>query len=666
MVDGSPSPRITALLERWRGGDEAALDQLLPWVLRDLRRMAARQLGAERADHTLQPTALVNETYLRLVGQRRVQWKNRAQFFAVAATLMRRILVDYARARGARKRAGHRVTLESGVDVGIPPERGIDALALDARSRAPGGDGSTSGEDRRAAVLLGTLGGGSRRGARVLARHGEGRLGAGARLALPRVAAVDGGSLLTRAPGAGPTASPERWREIRRLFHAALKQPEEERAGFLLAACPDDEELREEVAALLAADREAGGFLEDRGSVHLTPGARLGPYEIVSFVGAGGMGEVYRARDPRLGRTVAVKVLTPALPLDADRLERFEREARAAAALSHSNVLAVFDIGTHEGAPYLVSELLEGESLRGVLARGTPGTARAVEIAIQVARGLAAAHDKGIVHRDLKPENLFVTRDGTVKILDFGLAKLAHPPPDGRDSALTRTGAVMGTAGYMAPEQVRGQPADERADVFALGAVLYEMLGGRRAFAGENQAVIFSAVLHEEPPPLLSLRTQLPLGLARIVERCLRKDPGERFQSARDVSFALEALGSDGAAPTAGAGPLPRALALPGDSRRRSKSSWLLGGLVAVARARRSLPLARPRRAGERSSSVPAAHVSARHAALGALGSGRSHVGLRRSLGRRRPQSVHRPRGESRVPRPRGARGRRPRGLVGR
>src|SRR5262245_20031132 len=221
----------------------------------------------------------------------------------------------------------------------------------------------------------------------------------------------------------------------------------------------------------------------------LTPGSRLGPYEILSPLGAGGMGEVYRARDERLGRDVAIKVLPESLSSEPDRLRRFEQEAKAAGLLNHSNITAVYDVGSHDGAPYVVSELLEGETLRGTMAGGKLQVRKVIDYSIQIAHGLAAAHEKGIVHRDLKPENLFVTRDGRVKILDFGLAKLTRPETGAgplteapTESHRTEPGVVLGTVGYMSPEQVRGQPADARSDIFTLGTILYEMLSGKRAF----------------------------------------------------------------------------------------------------------------------------------------------------------------------------------------
>jgi eukaryotic-like serine/threonine-protein kinase len=283
--------------------------------------------------------------------------------------------------------------------------------------------------------------------------------------------------------------------------------------------------------------------------VTLSAGSRLGPYEIVSPLGAGGMGEVYRAKDPRLGRDVAVKVLPASFSDDADRLRRFEQEARAAGLLNHPNITAVFDIGSHEGAPYVVSELLEGETLRAALAGGRLSARKAIDHAIQLAQGLAAAHEKGIVHRDLKPENVFVTRDGRVKILDFGLAKLTHTEGGSgertnlpTDTAGTEPGVVLGTMGYMAPEQVRGRPADARSDIFAFGAILYEMLSGKRAFQGDSAADTMSAILREDPPDLSVTNQNVSPGLERILRHCLEKNPEQRFQSARDLAFDLEAL----------------------------------------------------------------------------------------------------------------------------
>jgi dipeptidyl aminopeptidase/acylaminoacyl peptidase len=281
----------------------------------------------------------------------------------------------------------------------------------------------------------------------------------------------------------------------------------------------------------------------------LQAGTRLGPYEILSPLGAGGMGEVYRAQDTRLGREVAIKVLPSSFATDTDRLRRFEQEARAASALNHPNIVTLHDVGQHDGAPYVVTELLEGETLRLRLSSGTLSARKATEYAIQIAQGLAAAHEKSIVHRDLKPENLFVTDDGRVKILDFGLAKLVQPEPTGQAqtsiptaSQGTEPGVVMGTAGYMAPEQVKGLPADPRSDIFSFGATLYEMLSGRRAFRGDSTVETMSAILKEDPPDLSETNGNITPGLSRLVRHCLEKSPAQRFQSARDLAYDLENL----------------------------------------------------------------------------------------------------------------------------
>lgn len=316
----------------------------------------------------------------------------------------------------------------------------------------------------------------------------------------------------------------------------------------------------------------------------LVPGTRVGAYEIVSLLGAGGMGEVYRARDARLGRDVAIKVLPAALAGDRDRVERFSQEARAAAALNHPNILSVFDVVTDGDAPCIVSELLEGESLRELIGGSALPARKATEIAIQIATGLAAAHEKGIVHRDLKPDNVFVTADGRVKILDFGLAKLTQPeaalsgltalpttPPIGAAAPQTTPGMVMGTIGYMAPEQVRGLTTDHRGDIFALGVVLYEMVTGRRAFSGDTPADVMSAILRASPADIGSAG---PPGLTRIVERCLEKQPGSRFQSARDLAFALASLSTES---TSTAVPLP--------APRRWRRWAVAGAILVVAMA---------------------------------------------------------------------------------
>ncbi len=312
----------------------------------------------------------------------------------------------------------------------------------------------------------------------------------------------------------------------------------------------------------------------------LRSGTKLGPYEIQSSIGAGGMGEVYRARDSRLGRDVAIKVLPTSFSADPDRLQRFAQECRATAALNHPNILSIFDIGEDRGAPYVVSELLEGETLRERLHEGPLTSRKATDYARQIASGLAAAHEKGITHRDLKPENLFITSDGRVKILDFGLAKLTRPEADDSGEAPTQqiatdAGTVMGTVGYMAPEQVRGKPADPRSDIFAFGAILYEMLSGKRAFHGDSPVDTMSAILKEDPPDLTETNRNISSALERIVRHCLEKNPAERFQSARDLAFNLEAL-TDVSTSTRGG---IKALQL---EEEKKKSRWLIPLLATV------------------------------------------------------------------------------------
>jgi serine/threonine protein kinase/WD40 repeat protein len=314
------------------------------------------------------------------------------------------------------------------------------------------------------------------------------------------------------------------------------------------------------------------------------------------------MGEVYRARDPRLGRDVAVKILPGGAAAEADRLGRFEQEARAAGSLNHPNILAIYDIGTQDGTPYVVSELLEGDTLRDHLTGGALSSRKALDYATQLARGLTAAHEKGIVHRDLKPENVFVTSDGRVKILDFGLAKLTEPMIDaGAPTALaaprvkTDAGTVLGTVGYMSPEQVRGQASDHRSDIFSMGAVLYEMLSGRRLFTGDSAVETMHAILKQEMPSLLESGQAVAPGLQRVVEHCVEKVPAQRFQSARDLAFALEALSSS---TMSGGAPAMSGL-IPSERAKRERLSWVIAGvatlvlvaaLLAVAVLRRQTP----------------------------------------------------------------------------
>ena len=351
--------------------------------------------------------------------------------------------------------------------------------------------------------------------------------------------------------------NPDRWSEVEKLYLAALEYEPPERAAFLDQY--SDEEVRKEVLSLLEHEQNAERLLEDsplRPSVlkqainldsgpPLVSGTRLGPYEIVSRIGAGGMGEVYRARDSRLSREVAPKVLLAAFATDSDRRRRFEQEGRAVASLNHPNIVVLHDVGSDDGVYYVVTELLDGDTLRQRLAKGARPVQKAIEYAIQIARGLAAAHAKGITHRDLKPENLFITKAGVIKILDFGLAKQnkrpAGQPPKDLSTELIETelGKVMGTSGYMSPEQVLGEVVDARSDLFGFGIVLYEVVSGKQAFTGDSAVQVMNAIVHEEPHVL---GATVPAALERVIRRCLEKKPEERFQSALDLAFALESV----------------------------------------------------------------------------------------------------------------------------
>jgi eukaryotic-like serine/threonine-protein kinase len=382
---------------------------------------------------------------------------------------------------------------------------------------------------------------------------------------------------------------PERWAQVRKILDAALELSPEARPAYVARVCATDPGLHQEVESFLAAhDHAANSFLEKPAlqSVTLAPGAKLGAYEIVEMVGAGGMGEVYRARDTVLGREVAIKILPPIFARDADRLRRFEQEARAAAALNHPNILSIHQLGNHDGAPYLVSEFLEGETLRLRLERGPLPVSTALDYTLQLVNGLASAHEKGIVHRDLKPENLFLTTNGLLKILDFGLAKLRGSEEFGApETAMTQgsstlPGIVMGTIGYMSPEQVRGQQVDHRSDIFALGAIFYEFLSARRAFQGNTPADILTAILMHDPPSLIGTSPNITPPLDRIIRRCLEKDPNERFQSAKEVGFALKALSDLPASLRTDAPKVPYA---PPSRRLSTRRAVSLAGLILVA-----------------------------------------------------------------------------------
>ena len=391
--------------------------------------------------------------------------------------------------------------------------------------------------------------------------------------------------------------TPERYRQIGEVYRAALELPPEQQATFLAEACGDDRELRQDVDSLLAHQSRGDDWIDGRAleiaarglavnQKRSWKGRQVHHYQILSLLGTGGMGEVYRARDARLGRDVAIKVLPVAYSSNPEWLRRFEQEARAAGQLNHPNVLTVYDVGVHEGTPYIVAELLEGEELRALLKRGPLPERQALDIARQVASGLAAAHGKGIVHRDLKPENIFITTDGRAKILDFGIAKLKTLPAGSSEEHAsphsTAPGIVMGTVGYMPPEQVLGHETDSRVDIFALGVILYEVMSGRRPFSGESAVEVMHAVLKEDPPDLSEANPKLSVVLVRIVRRCLEKKPEQRFQSASDLSFVLEALSSTPAPLTASVLAVKTAAA-PAPRRRLLLLAPIVGLAVVVA-----------------------------------------------------------------------------------
>jgi Tol biopolymer transport system component len=348
--------------------------------------------------------------------------------------------------------------------------------------------------------------------------------------------------------------TPERWAAVERLYHAARERTGAERGLFLKAACGKDEDLRREVEALLAEPESSAGVRTGAamsapavpgGAVLSNEGRELGPYRLDALIGAGGMGEVYRARDTRLGRLVAIKILPPAFTRDAERVARFEREARVLATLNHPNVGAIYGLENADGALALVLELVDGETLGERIGRGRLPLAEAVGIAAQIARALEAAHAKGIIHRDLKPANIKIATTGDVKVLDFGLAKLGGDAPEaGAESptataGATRPGAILGTAAYMSPEQARGRTVDRRTDVWAFGCILYEMLAGRRAFGGDTITDVLAAVIDRIPDWSL-IAASTPESIRRLLRRCLEKDPDRRLRDIGDALLDLE------------------------------------------------------------------------------------------------------------------------------
>ncbi len=358
--------------------------------------------------------------------------------------------------------------------------------------------------------------------------------------------------------------TPERWQQIDKLLEEALEREANERAAFLDQACAGDEELRRKVAELLAAHKRAGDFMEApalemaakafaEDQARSMAGRQISHYRILSLLGAGGMGEVYLAQNTRLGRQIALKLLPAQFTQDPDRVRRFEQEARAVSALNHPNIITIFEIGQSDGTHFIATEYVEGQTLRRRIRQGQIKLREALEAAIQVASALTSAHEAGIVHRDIKPENVMLRRDGYVKVLDFGLAKLAEKRPAGQTSIAdnetlaggevkTTPGVVLGTVTYMSPEQAQGQDLDGRSDIFSLGVVLYEMVAGRAPFEGSTAGEAIAAILHQETLPLARYARDVPAELERIVSKALAKDFEERYQSARDLLIDLKNL----------------------------------------------------------------------------------------------------------------------------
>ncbi|HET6861783.1 MAG TPA: protein kinase, partial [Pyrinomonadaceae bacterium] len=353
--------------------------------------------------------------------------------------------------------------------------------------------------------------------------------------------------------------TPERWEHVKEIFNSAIKYPHEERGVFLAQACSNDVALRNEVESLIASHERSGEFIDEPAyqlaanslvdeRTELRPGQRIESYEIITFINRGGMGEVYLAQDKRLNRKVALKILPASFTRDTDRLRRFEQEARAASALNHPNIITIYEILQTDSNHVIVTEFVEGETLRQRLSRTSLRLADAIDIASQIADALSAAHKAGIIHRDIKPENVMLRPDGYIKVLDFGLAKLNEDVSQAvaleapTMQVRTGSGIVIGTAGYMSPEQARGVTVDERSDIFSLGTVMYEMVGRRKPFDGETPSDTLAAILKTEPPTLLQLDARVPAELNRIVTKSLRKDREERYQVVKDLLLDLRAL----------------------------------------------------------------------------------------------------------------------------
>ena len=510
--ENTPTPPDDDQSASLAGPSEAGkeLDDVFPAVYEELKRVAHRHLRGERTEHTLGTTALVHEAYLELAKLDNVRWPGRPYMLAAASKAMRRILIDYAVAR--RRAVGARRSARA-------PRRGQRTIR--PRGRVP----VLRRHERR----------GDGGGVRHVTGHGEARLDHGARVAQPRAR--------RRMTGA-PT---ERWRRIEELLAAALDREPAARERFLDAACAGDSDLRREVESLVAAHERSGALdrlapevasitAELRGATAMLAGRTIGHYQVIDRVGGGGMGVIYKAVDTRLGRSVALKFLKPRLDADASAAERFRQEARAAGALEHPNICTIYDIGeTEDGQLFLAMPLYDGETLEQRIKRGPLAIGDATDIAVQMLRGLAKAHARGIIHRDIKPANVFITTDGVVKLIDFGIAKLA-------DVSLTGPASrPLGTVAYMSPEQAHGTPVDHRTDLWSAGAVLYEMLSGRRPYPRGVPGATAEASA-SVPASLAGQRPDVTPALEQAVMKALERYPADRYSSAD--AFAESLIGS--------------------------------------------------------------------------------------------------------------------------
>jgi RNA polymerase sigma factor (TIGR02999 family) len=486
-----PPSEVTRLLIDWSGGDQAAFDKLVPLVHAELRSLARRYMVREQAGHTLQATALVNEAYLRLVDQDRIRWQNRGHFFAISAQMMRRILVDHARKRRFAKRGGANAIKVPLTDAAaIVEEKAADVAALDDALKLL----AEVAPRQSQVVELKFFGG----------------------LTMEETAEALGISVAT----------------VKREWVAAkdwlYREMNPNREGTILET---------HVMALAAEALQAE-------QAETMIGRTLGPYTILSALGAGGMGEVYLARDARLGRNVALKLLSSEFTRDPERLRRFRQEASTASRLNHPNILTIYEVGDDHGTPFIASEFVDGRTLRAMMTERPLSIAEAVEVALQAASALSAAHAAGIVHRDIKPENLMLRSDGVLKVLDFGIAKLmerlGEPVPAG-----TEPGTVMGTVTYMSPEQARGQHVDARTDTWSLGVVLYEMIAGRVPFAGSSSADMLVSILERPAAPLSERADAIPNDLERVATTALAKSQQARYASIDEMAADLRRIKQD-------------------------------------------------------------------------------------------------------------------------